>query len=435
MNQPITAKINDKGHLEVGGCDVADLAAEFGTPLYVLDETTLRGKCREYKTAFKKRYDNSLIIFASKALCNTAVARIMCDEGLGLDVSSGGEFYTARKAGCEAKLCYFHGNNKPIKELEDALQAGIGRIVVDNLAELDNLDQVSQKLKKRVDILFRVNPGIEAHTHEFIQTGKIDSKFGIAKDKLIEAVKQAKSTKLVNFVGLHCHIGSQILDIDPFVKALDVLCELSSEVLKQTKERVQEINIGGGLGIDYSGQDKVPKVDDLAEKITSRLKELIKELDLGEPRLILEPGRSIVGNAGITLYRVGSIKEIPGVRKYVAVDGGMNDNPRPILYDAVYAAWLGNRMRDKKEEEVRVVGRFCESGDILIKEIGLPRVRKGDLLTVFCTGAYNFSMASNYNRVGRPAMVLVNNGSATLILKRESYEDLAMNDILPTGGA
>lgn len=434
MNQPITSKINDKGHLEIGGCDVVDLAAEFGTPLYVLDETTIRGKCREYKTAFKSKYDNPLIIYAGKALCNTAVLRIVCDEGLGLDVSSGGEFFTARKAGCDLKNIYFHGNNKPLKELEEAVEAGIGRIVVDNAEELENLDKLSKKLKKRIDILFRINPGIEAHTHEFIQTGKIDSKFGIAKENAVEMVNRAKKTKLLNFVGLHCHIGSQILDINPFVAAVDVLCELASKIFQETKERVQEINIGGGLGIDYSGQDKAPKIDEFAEKITSEFKKKIKELDLGEPKLVLEPGRSIVGNAGVTLYTIGSVKDIPGIRKYIAVDGGMNDNPRPILYDAVYDAVLGNRARDKKEEKVRVVGRFCESGDILIKEIELPKVIAGDILTVFCTGAYNYSMGSNYNKVGRPAMVLANSGSATLILKRESYEDLALNDVLPTGG-
>ena len=414
MNQPITAKINEKGHLEIGGCDLVDLAAEFGTPLYVMDEVTLRGKCREYCTAFK----NALIIYANKALCNTAILKIIQDEGLGADVASGGELFTVRKAGCDLKTVYFHGNNKTQKELMEAVEIGVGRIVVDNLDELRLLDRITEKLGKKVDILFRVNPGIEAHTHEFIQTGQIDSKFGIGKDKIPEAIQLAGKMKHVNFIGLHSHIGSQIFDIQPFLAEIDILCGLAKG------NPVEEINIGGGLGIDHSGTDEVPTIDRFAEEVVGHFKEL------SDARLILEPGRSIVGNAGVTLYSVGGVKEIPGIRKYVSIDGGMADNPRPILYDAKYSAVLANKARKPAAEKVTVAGRFCESGDKLIKDIELPKVEVGDILTVFATGAYNYSMAGNYNRVGRPAMVLVNNGAPTLILKRESNEDLTLNDVV-----
>ena len=430
MNQPITSKINEKGHLEIGGCDTVDLAAEFGTPLYVLDEITLRGKCREYKTAFKSRYDNSLIIYACKALCHSALVKIMNDEGLGLDVASGGEFYTARRANCNLKEIYFHGNNKTRRELKEAVEAGIGRVVVDNLDELKNLEEAARESGVKVDILFRVNPGIEAHTHEFISTGKIDSKFGIAKEKIIEAVKLANKTKYLNFIGLHAHIGSQILDLDPYKTEVEVLCSLAGQILRETKIRIEELNLGGGLGIDYTGGEAVPSIDNFAEEIVLTLKQKCRELDLNDPRLILEPGRSIVGTAGVTLYTVGGIKDIPEVRKYMSVDGGMSDNPRPILYDARYDAILANKAHAPKTETLTIAGRFCESGDKLIKDIKLPKAEAGDILAVFCTGAYNYSMASNYNRVPRPAMVLINSGVPTLVLKRESYEDLLLNDVV-----
>ncbi|HTY13482.1 MAG TPA: diaminopimelate decarboxylase [Candidatus Omnitrophota bacterium] len=430
MNQPITSKINAKGHLEIGGCDVAGLAAEFGTPLYVVCETTVRSRCREYKTALKNRYDNSLVIYACKALCNTALVKMVNDEGLGLDVSSGGEIYTAKKANCDLKSVYFHGNNKSAKELEEAVEWGVGRIVVDNLEELQRLDKITSKLKKKADILFRINPGIEAHTHEFIQTGKIDSKFGIARDKAVEAARLAQKTAYINYIGIHAHIGSQILDVKPYLTEIDILCRLAADIRSATGMETKEIDIGGGLGIDYSGSDEVPSVDQFAEQAVDRFKKVCAELKLGEPRLVLEPGRSVIGTAGVTLYTVGSVKEIPGIRTYIAVDGGMSDNPRPILYGAVYDAVLAGRAQEPKKEKVTVAGRFCESGDRLITDIELPEVKAGDLLAVYCTGAYNYSMASNYNRVGRPAMVLVNNGLATLILKRESYDDIILNDVV-----
>ena len=432
MNQPITSNVNSKGHYEVGGCDCVDLAQEFGTPLYILDETTVRGKCREYRTAFKDKYINCQIIYASKALCTTALLKIIQDEGLGLDVSSGGELYTAKRAGFNLSNIYFHGNNKTEREMEDAINWGVGQIVVDNLDELSLLDIISAKLNKKVRILFRVNPGIEAHTHEFIQTGKTDSKFGIAKENIVSAVKAAINMKNIEFVGLHSHIGSQIFDTKGFLAEIDVLTQLASDIIKETGFRIEIINIGGGLGIDYSGHDDLVSIDVLASQLTDKLKNKCKEFNLGEPKLILEPGRSIVANAGVTLYSVGSVKEIPGIRTYVSVDGGMSDNPRPILYQAKYEALVANRANEKTTSKVTIAGRFCESGDKLIENYELATVKPGDIIAVLATGAYNYSMASNYNRVPRPAMVLATNGIPTLIIKRETYEDLVQNDIVPS---
>lgn len=416
--------------MQVGGCDTASLAKEFGTPLYVMCEATLREKCREYNQAFNKRYPDSLIIYASKALSNTAVLKIMDEEGVGVDVSSGGEFYTARLAGCKLQTIYFHGNNKSRQELKETLEAGIGRTIVDNLTELKRVDEIAGKLKKRADILFRVNPGIEAHTHEFIQTGQIDSKFGIQKTEVINAVKAALALKHVNFVGLHAHIGSQILDLTGFESEIEILCGLAKQLLDETGTQMLELNMGGGLGISYLGDERVPAIDEFAERVVAKLKEQVKKLGLSEPRLVLEPGRSLVGNAGITLYSVGAAKDIPGIRKYVMIDGGMSDNPRPILYDARYAAYLASREAAGPTEKVTLAGRFCESGDKLIKDIDLPHLEENDLLAVACTGAYTYSMASNYNRVPRPAMVLVNNGQAYEILRRETYEDLTRMDVV-----
>jgi diaminopimelate decarboxylase len=417
-NLPDTAKVMKNGRLEIGGCDTIELAQEFGTPLYVLDEETIRGRCRQYLSSFRKYYPNTDVIYACKALCTAAVQRIVNAEGLGLDVSSGGELYTALKAGCDVKKIYFHGNNKSKAEIKLALEAGIGRIVVDNLQELDNVEEVAEKIGTRANILFRVNPGIEAHTHEYIKTGTVDSKFGLPQDRIEEAVRRAGVKKRVNLVGFHAHIGSQIFDIKPFVEEVRLLLDLT------LKYKTEELNMGGGLGVAYLSSDEPASIDPFAKEIASVLR------DKTMAKLVLEPGRSIVGNAGITLYAVGGVKDIPGMRKYVFVDGGMADNPRPILYQARYEAKIANRAEEATAEKVTIAGRFCESGDVLIKDINLPKVETGDILAVLATGAYNYSMASNYNRVGRPAMVLVNKGSATLILKRETLDDLISNDVI-----
>ncbi|MBU0574315.1 MAG: diaminopimelate decarboxylase [Candidatus Margulisbacteria bacterium] len=432
MNLPITARVNKMNHLEIGGCDTVGLAKEFGTPLYVMDEATLREKCREYAQSFRAHYPDTRIVFASKALSCTAVLKVIDSEGVGVDVSSGGELYTARLAACGMKNIYYHGNNKSRAELKEAVDAGVGRIVVDNLAELERLDEIAGHAKKEVDILFRMNPGIEAHTHEFIQTGKIDSKFGIQRQDIIEAVRVANEKKYVNFVGIHSHIGSQIFDIEPFEAEVDVLCQTAKDILDQTRTEVMELNLGGGLGISYLGDEKVPGTGEFAERICKRLMARIKELSLPAPRLILEPGRSLVGNAGVTLYEIGVIKDIPGVRKYIMIDGGMADNPRPILYDAKYAAYVANKFNEDNgaKERVTVAGRFCESGDVILRDVELKKVEVGDVLAVTATGAYNYSMASNYNRVCRPAMVMLNQGQAYEIIRRENYEDITRMDVV-----
>lgn len=417
-NLPDNARINKQGNLEIGGYDVVELAKEFGTPLYVLDEETIRNRCQQYLRSFRKYYAHTDVIYACKALCTAAVQRIVTSEGLGLDVSSGGEIYTALKAGCDPKKIYFHGNNKSKDELKLALEAGIGRIVVDSLQELEDLDEVAKLSGKRPEILFRINPGIEAHTHEYIKTGKVDSKFGIPLDQVEAAVKEAKKKKMISLLGFHAHIGSQILDIKPFVDEVALLLKLTQNY------DAQELNMGGGLGIAYLSSDEPPSLDSFARETAAVLK------DKTAAKLIVEPGRSIIGKAGVTLYTIGAIKDIPGVRKYIFIDGGMSDNPRPILYQARYDAKLANKPNRPTKEAVTVAGRFCESGDILIKDINLPEVEVGDILAVLGTGAYNYSMSSNYNRVGRPAMVLVGRGEATLILKRESYDDLITNDVI-----
>ncbi|NQT29422.1 MAG: diaminopimelate decarboxylase [Candidatus Saganbacteria bacterium] len=415
-NLPDTAKINKQNHLEIGGCDTVKLAQEFGTPLYVLDEKTIRNRCQGYLKSFKKYYPNTAVVYACKALCTAGVLKVVTSEGLGLDVSSGGEIFTALKSGCDPKKIYFHGNNKSKDELKMALKAGIGRIVVDNLQELENLDEATKQTNTSAQILLRINPGIEAHTHEYIKTGTIDSKFGVPQNEIDNAVKLARKKKLIRLVGFHAHIGSQIFDVKPFVDEAKLLLSLT------LKYKTEEMSLGGGFGVSYLTSDEPPSLDLIAKEISQVLKNKTMA------KLVLEPGRSIVGNAGVTLYTVGAVKNIPGIRKYLFVDGGMSDNPRPILYQAKYDAKIANKANDKPGEKVTVAGRFCESGDVLIRDIKLAEANVGDILAVLCTGAYNYSMASNYNRVGRPAMVMVGGGSATLILSRESYEDLVRND-------
>ena len=417
-HSPNTTKIKENNHLEISGCDAVELAKEFGTPLYVMDEATIRDRCQQYIQSFKKYHKNTQVIYACKALCVAGILKVIAAEGLGLDVASSGEIATALKAGANPKTFYFQSNNKPIAELKIALEAGLGVVVVDNPQELENLDNVADQLGKKVDILFRINPGIEAHTHEYIKTGVVDSKFGVPGDEIDKAVKSARAKKNIKLLGFHAHIGSQIFELKPFVAETKLLLELSK------KHKTNTISIGGGLGAAYFETDKSPAIADLAKAIADALK------DNRDLNLIVEPGRSIVCNAGITLYTVGALKDIPKIRKYVFVDGGMGDNLRPILYQAKYDALIANKAQEQAQEKVTVAGRFCESGDVLIKEINLPKVEVGDILAVLCTGAYGYSMASNYNRVARPAMVLVNNGKATLIVKRESCEDLVANDLI-----
>ncbi|MGI6413780.1 MAG: diaminopimelate decarboxylase [Syntrophomonadaceae bacterium] len=424
-------RINRDGHLEIGGIDTVTLAQEFGTPLWVIDEEGFRSNCRCIKEAFTALGD-AKVVYACKSLCTLSLLKIVEQEGLGIDVVSGGELYTALQAGFPMDLVYFHGNNKSLQELEMAVENGVGRIVVDNLYELEMLNDVCSKQKKHQDILLRITPGIEAHTHHYIMTGQIDSKFGftLPGGQAMNGVKMALEKSNLNLVGLHCHIGSQIFEMDSFKYTAAVMVEFMGEIRTRTGCELSELDLGGGLGIFYADGDE-PKHPSLwAEAIMTAVQQESLRNGIRVPQVIVEPGRAIVSPAGITLYTVGSIKEIDGIRKYAAVDGGMADNPRPALYNAKYHAILANKANEPKAETVSVAGKCCESGDLLIEQISLPRIESGDILAVFATGAYNYSMSSNYNQLPRPAMVLVKDGKADIIIRRQTYEDLIRNDIL-----
>lgn len=429
-----TMKINKQGHLSIGKCDVLDLVKEYGTPLYVMDEEHIREICRDYYNSFTGKYANTEVIYASKAFQSLAMVKIIEQEGLGLDVVSGGELYTALKAGFPAEKIYFHGNNKSLEEMEYALQSGIGRIVVDNFWELDILNKLAARMGTPVKILLRITPGIEAHTHEYIQTGQIDSKFGMAivTGQAAEIIKEAAHLPYIDLRGIHCHIGSQIFEIESFRHAAGIMMDFIKSVKEDLGVIIHELNVGGGFGIYYREGDTPAPISKFAQVIMKTIQEKALELGLQVPKIIVEPGRSIVGTAGTTLYTIGSIKNITGVRKYVAVDGGMGDNPRPALYQAKYEAMLANKANDAQEELVSITGKCCESGDMLIWDIELPKIESGDILAVSSTGAYNYSMSSNYNRLPRPAVVLVNKGQADIIVNRETYADLIRNDEMPS---
>lgn len=420
-------QVNEKGHLLLGGCDAVDLAGEFGTPLYVMDEGIIRHNCRLFRQAFSR------VIYASKALMTMAICRIIEEEGLYLDVVSGGELYTALAAGFPPERIYFHGNNKSRDELAMALKAGVGQIVVDNFWELELLARLTEELRREVSIFLRVTPGIEAHTHEYIRTGQVDSKFGftLPGGQALQAVRAVADIPGLHLKGIHCHIGSQVFQVEPYVEAARVLVDFLAEVRENAGMVLEEINLGGGFGIYYVAGDTPLPPAVYARAIKAVVEEKSREHGLPEPRVAVEPGRSIVGPAGVTLYTVGSIKEITGVRRYVAVDGGMADNIRPALYQAKYRAVLANRVHDGPREVVSITGKCCESGDMLIWDIELPALKPGDILAVLCTGAYGYSMASNYNRLPRPAMVLVKDRQADLIIRRETYQDLVSHDVVP----
>lgn len=425
-------RINARGHLEIGGCDAVELAQEFGTPLYVMDEMHIRDVCRQYREAFIEKRGGE-VLYASKAFMTLAVCRIVEEEGLGLDVVSGGELYTAMKAGFPPQRIFMHGNNKQPEELKLALEYGVGRIVVDNFRELEMLNSLAGEMGVVVQVLLRVTPGVEAHTHEYIKTGQIDSKFGftVPNGDALRAVKRCHSLPYLQLKGLHCHIGSQIFDMDSYGYTAGIMMELFKVIRDELGIVLEELNLGGGFGIYYTEEDAPATIAEYAEVVTDAVKKKAEEYHLPLPRLIVEPGRSIVGEAGTTLYTVGSIKDIPGVRKYVAVDGGMSDNPRPALYRARYEAVLANKAALSPQEVVSITGKCCESGDMLIWDIALPAVAPGDILAVFCTGAYNYSMSMNYNRLCRPAVVLVREGKADVIVERETYDDLLRNDRIP----
>ncbi|MBE7030884.1 MAG: diaminopimelate decarboxylase [Ruminococcaceae bacterium] len=425
-------KINERNHLEIGGCDTVELAEQYGTPLYVMDEERIRANARRYRNAVEEFYGgNGLVLYASKALCTAALYRIIDEEGLGADVVSGGELYTALKADFDPKKIYFHGNNKTRAELEMAVDAGVGRIVVDNAYELAMLDEISASRGTVSEILFRLKPGVEAHTHEFISTGQIDSKFGAALEtnEAFHLVEQACACKHIRLIGIHCHIGSQIFDLEPFKLAADVMLEFAREIKEKLGVVIKELNLGGGFGIQYTAEDKPLPYHQYMMAVSEVVKTSCAEKGLEFPFILMEPGRSIVGDAGITLYTVGAVKEIPNIRKYASVDGGMGDNPRYLLYEAQYDGVLANRANAPVDDVVTVCGKCCESGDILIRDANLPAMVPGDILAVMSTGAYNYSMSSNYNRIPRPPVVLVKNGTSRVIVKRETYEQVMQNDV------
>ncbi|MDD3593465.1 MAG: diaminopimelate decarboxylase [Candidatus Gastranaerophilales bacterium] len=430
---PYTAKINKENHLEIGGCDCVDLVDTYGSPLYVADEQTVRRICRQYKEAFAS-YKNINMMYANKAFASRAMCRLMAQEGFGLDVVSGGELYTALKSDFDCSKILFNGNNKTQEELEMAIDNGVGRISADNFLELALLDNILKSKNKTQDILLRITPGIECHTHEYIQTGHLDSKFGFDLTQLKEAVELIRDEYTnLNLKGLHAHIGSQIFETQVYYDEVQVFCETFKKIRDEFGIELTEMNIGGGLGVTYIKEDTPPSIFKIADVIIKSIKDGMQKYDIKEePVIYIEPGRSIIATAGVTLYTVGSSKVIPQTgKKYVAVDGGMADNPRPSMYQAEYSAVVANNVNDDNKEIVTIAGRFCESGDILIKDIELPITQEGDIICVFNTGAYGYSMSSNYNRVLKPAMVLVNNGQSDIIIRRQSYDDLICHDEIP----
>ena len=428
-----TSKINAAGHLEIGGCDAVDLARTYGTPLYVYDEAAIRQRCREFTEAFRGTGLKFQVAYASKAFCVMAMCRIVEEEGLSLDVVSDGELYTALEAGFPPERIHFHGNNKTPEEIELALDADIGCFVVDNFTELRLLDAIARNKGKSANILLRLTPGVEAHTHEFIATGKTDSKFGfdLESGAAFQAVKEALKLGRLNVIGVHSHIGSQIFETEGYRLATEKVARFAAQVRDEMKLIFSVVNVGGGFGIRYVEGDTPLTPARYVEAIADAVRNSFTHYDYPLPEVWIEPGRSIVGEAGTTLYTVGSSKHIPGVRKYVAVDGGMTDNPRPALYGAKYEAMLANRADEPAQEIVSIAGKCCESGDMLIWDAALPEPRPGDILAVSCTGAYNYAMASNYNRIRRPAVVFVRDGQADLVVRRETYRDLTSNDVIP----
>lgn len=428
---PLSAGVNNKDHLTVGDCDVVNLLEEFGSPLYILDEQTLRTACRQYKQAFESHYPgDSLIVYASKAWNCLAVCAIAIQEGIAIDVVSGGELSTAIAAGATGKLLYFHGNNKSAEELRLGLEAD-ARMVVDNWHELKTLEQIAKDADITATILLRLTPGIECHTHEYIQTGHIDSKFGFDPDQLEEVFEFiANRTEHINCIGLHAHIGSQIFELQPHHDLAEVMMRWF-QTASQYGLSIQEVDIGGGLGIRYTESDDPPSIDKWAKTVCESMAAACNANNLPYPKLLCEPGRSLVGSACVTAYTVGGQKTVPGIRSYVSVDGGMSDNPRPITYQSVYRVLAASKMSAPLSETVTLAGKHCESGDVVIHSASLPTLAAGDVLVVPATGAYNYSMSSNYNRIPRPAAVIVSQGKADLILRRETYADLMSHDCLP----
>ena len=422
----------EENTLVIGGVKTTKLAEEFGTPLYVMDEELLRNNCRKYFRLFKCYENGNKVAYAGKSFLTLSMCKLVEEEGLYLDVVSGGELYTAYKANFPLERVLFHGNNKTLEEINMGVKLGVGTFVVDNLFEIEQLNQISKKEGRVQNIYLRITPGIEAHTHEYIKTGQIDSKFGFAPvgDNIINAIKRAIKLENVNLCGLHCHIGSQIFEITPYEDAAEIMLKLIKRIKDETGYLIKELDLGGGFGIYYSNEDKPKETEEYCNAILNKVDEVCKKINLEKPILVIEPGRSISGNAGITLYTIGSIKDIPSIRKYVSVDGGMTDNIRPALYNARYECIVANRVIYDSKEKVTISGKCCESGDILLKAIKIPSVLSGDLLAVMSTGAYGYSMSNNYNKIPKAAVVMVSNGESRIICKRESYDDIIKNEVI-----
>ncbi len=424
--------LNEKGNLTIGGLDTVALAEKYKTPLYVMDENLIRKNCRLYLDSLKKACgEKGLALYASKAFSCISVLKIAAQEGMGLDVVSGGELYTAKKAGFPMEKVYFHGNNKTYDEIEFAVGENIGCFVADNMDELEDINEIAEKNSKTVNIMLRIKPGVDAHTHDFIKTGQIDSKFGFAIEtgEAMDAVKKAISLKNLNLVGIHCHIGSQIFEISPFIEAARVMMNLMKTIKDTCGVSLSKLNLGGGYGIRYTKDDDPIGYDEYIGDIAKEVERLSNEYGLEMPEILMEPGRSLVASAGVTLYKIGNVKNIPGIRTYVSVDGGMADNPRYIMYGAPYSAVVANKADKEANDIVTIAGKCCESGDLIQENIALANPERGDVLAVLATGAYNYSMSSNYNRIPKPAVVMVKDGNARVVVKRQSYEDVIKNDV------
>lgn len=425
--------INREGHLTIGGMDTVELAKKHGTPLYILDENVIRKQCRTYRQAAMRYFgEDALPLYASKALCFTGIYKLAAEEGMGIDCVSAGELYTAKKAGFPAERIYFHGNNKTDRDICDAMDMGVGTFVVDNCDELSAVSAEAVRRGTTQRILLRITPGIDPHTHRAIMTGNVDSKFGnaIVTGQAMDIVKKAIAADGICLAGLHCHIGSQIFDIEPFADAARIMTEFIATIKKECGYEIKELNLGGGLGVRYTEYDREIDYAECIKDIAEVVKVLCAQNGIAMPRVILEPGRSLVAAAGITLYTVGGVKEIPGFKNYISVDGGMPDNPRYALYQSQYTALIANRADAPRDFRATLAGRCCESGDLLGENMEIQHAQRGDILAVLVTGAYNYSMASNYNRLPRPPVIMVKDGVDRVAVRRETHEDLTRNDVL-----
>ena len=423
--------INENGHLTIGGCDTIELAKEYKTPLYVLDENRVREKCRTYINAMKKHFGGeSKALYASKALSFKEIYRIVKDEGMAIDVVSGGELYTAKEAGFPMENVYFHGNNKPDDEIEFAMDLGVGYFMADCREELDALNSMAEKKGIVQKIIMRLTPGIDTHTYEAVQTGQVDSKFGTAIEtgQALELTKYALSLKNLSLEGFHCHVGSQVFDGQTFCDSADIMLDYIAFCKKELGYEAKVLNLGGGYGVRYVESDPYLDIEESIGAVSCHIKEKCAENNLSMPAILMEPGRSIVADAGLTLYSVGSVKTITGYKSYVAIDGGMTDNPRYALYGSQYTALIANKVTEKADFKCTIAGKCCESGDLIAEDIMLQNCEKGDTLAVLVTGAYNYSMSSNYNRIPRPALVIVKDGESRIGIERETYCDIVKND-------